>query len=42
MGACTIGDILATVGAVEQGLAEIGYTVPASGVAAAQKSYYQA
>ncbi|MDR3573629.1 MAG: alanine--glyoxylate aminotransferase family protein [Anaerolineaceae bacterium] len=42
MGACTIGDILATVGAVEQGLAESGYKAPESGVAAALKAYYQA
>ena len=42
MGACTIGDILATVGAVEQGLAESGYSVPTSGVAAALRAYYQA
>jgi len=42
MGACTISDILATVGAVERGLAESGYTVPESGVAAALNAYYQA
>ena len=42
MGACTIGDVLATVGAVEHGLAESGYSVPLSGASAAQKAYYQA
>jgi alanine-glyoxylate transaminase / serine-glyoxylate transaminase / serine-pyruvate transaminase len=35
MGACTQGDLLAAIGAVEQGLIECGYTPPASGVAAA-------
>jgi alanine-glyoxylate transaminase / serine-glyoxylate transaminase / serine-pyruvate transaminase len=42
MGACTVGDLLATVGAVEHGLAECGYQAPGSGVAAALKAYYQA
>jgi len=35
MGACTPGDLLATVGAIEKALAECGYSPPASGVAAA-------
>lgn len=39
MGACTLGDLLATVGAVEQGLAECGYPAPESGVAAALKAF---
>jgi alanine-glyoxylate transaminase / serine-glyoxylate transaminase / serine-pyruvate transaminase len=38
MGACTQGDLLATIGAVEQGLVECGYTPPASGVAAILKA----
>ena len=38
MGACTPGDLLATLGAVEQGLVECGYTPPESGVAAALKA----
>lgn len=38
MGACTQGDLLATIGAVEQGLIECGYNPPASGVAAALKA----
>lgn len=41
MGPVNIGDLLATIGAVEHGLAECGYQVPASGVAAALQSYYQ-
>jgi alanine-glyoxylate transaminase/serine-glyoxylate transaminase/serine-pyruvate transaminase len=39
MGACTLGDLLATVGAVEQGLVECGYTPPESGVAATLKAF---
>jgi alanine-glyoxylate transaminase / serine-glyoxylate transaminase / serine-pyruvate transaminase len=39
MGAVTLGDLLATIGAVETGLAENGYTVQASGVAAASEHY---
>jgi len=39
MGACTLGDLLATVGAVEQGLAECGYTPPESGVAAVSEAF---
>jgi alanine-glyoxylate transaminase/serine-glyoxylate transaminase/serine-pyruvate transaminase len=39
MGACTLGDLLATVGAVEQGLVECGYIPPESGVAAALKAF---
>ena len=38
MGACTMGDLLATLGAVEQGLAECGYTPPGSGLEAALKA----
>jgi alanine-glyoxylate transaminase/serine-glyoxylate transaminase/serine-pyruvate transaminase len=38
MGACTMGDLLATLGAVEQGLAECGYTPPGSGLDAALKA----
>jgi alanine-glyoxylate transaminase/serine-glyoxylate transaminase/serine-pyruvate transaminase len=41
MGACTPGDLLATVGAVEQGLSECGYTPLHSGVEAALSAYYQ-
>ena len=41
MGACTAGDVLATVGAVEQGLKECGYTPPHSGVEAALAAYYR-
>ncbi len=39
MGAVTLGDLLATLGAVEQGLVECGYTPPASGVAAVLQAY---
>ena len=39
MGACTLGDLLATFGALEQGLAECGYTPPESGVAAALQAF---
>ncbi|HEY3313153.1 MAG TPA: alanine--glyoxylate aminotransferase family protein [Anaerolineales bacterium] len=39
MGACTQGDLLATYGAVEQGLVECGYTPPASGIAALLKAW---
>ena len=38
MGAVTQGDLLATIGAVEQGLIECGYTPLESGVAALQKA----
>jgi alanine-glyoxylate transaminase/serine-glyoxylate transaminase/serine-pyruvate transaminase len=38
MGACTQGDLLATIGALEQGLIECGYTPTASGVAAVLKA----
>jgi alanine-glyoxylate transaminase/serine-glyoxylate transaminase/serine-pyruvate transaminase len=38
MGACTQGDLLATIGAVEKGLIECGYTPLASGVEAILKS----
>lgn len=41
MGACSIGDLLATVGAIEHGLKECGYSIPSSGVAAALQAYYQ-
>jgi alanine-glyoxylate transaminase/serine-glyoxylate transaminase/serine-pyruvate transaminase len=41
MGACTISELLATVGAIEQGLVACSYTPLSSGVAAAQKAYYQ-
>ena len=40
MGATKMGDVLATLGAIEAGLAESGYQPPASGVAAAQAAYY--
>ena len=40
MGAVNTGDILATMGAIEDGLVECGYQPPASGVAAAQAAYY--
>jgi alanine-glyoxylate transaminase / serine-glyoxylate transaminase / serine-pyruvate transaminase len=39
MGACTLGDLLATVGAVEQGLNECGYNAKGSGVAAVLQEY---
>ena len=39
MGACTLGDLLATVGAVEQGLVECGYSVKESGVEAVLNEY---
>jgi alanine-glyoxylate transaminase/serine-glyoxylate transaminase/serine-pyruvate transaminase len=39
MGACTLGDLLATVGAVEQGLAESGYQIKGSGVEATLNEY---
>jgi alanine-glyoxylate transaminase/serine-glyoxylate transaminase/serine-pyruvate transaminase len=39
MGACTQGDLLATIGAVEKGLIECGYTPLASGVSALLKTY---
>ena len=39
MGACTLGDLLATLGALEQGLAECGYTPPESGVAAVSEAF---
>jgi alanine-glyoxylate transaminase/serine-glyoxylate transaminase/serine-pyruvate transaminase len=39
MGACTQGDLLATFGALEQGLIECGYTPPASGVSALLKAW---
>jgi hypothetical protein len=39
MGACTLGDLLATVGALEQGLVECGYTPPESGVAAVLEAF---
>ncbi len=42
MGSCTIGDLLATTGAIELGLAECGYHAPNSGVAAVLNSYSQA
>jgi alanine-glyoxylate transaminase/serine-glyoxylate transaminase/serine-pyruvate transaminase len=42
MGPVTLGDLLATVGAVEQGLAECGYTAVASGVEATLQAYRQA
>jgi len=38
MGACTQGDLLATIDAVEKGLIECGYNPPASGVDAALKA----
>jgi alanine-glyoxylate transaminase/serine-glyoxylate transaminase/serine-pyruvate transaminase len=38
MGACTQGDLLATIGAIEKALAECGYAPPASGVEAALKA----
>jgi alanine-glyoxylate transaminase / serine-glyoxylate transaminase / serine-pyruvate transaminase len=41
MGACSIGDLLATFGAIEHGLAECGYSVKESGVEAALSAYYQ-
>ncbi len=42
MGAVTLGDILATIAAVESGLAESGYpVVPGAGVAAADAAYRQ-
>ncbi len=41
MGANTVGDVLATVGAVENALVECGYAPSASGVEAALKAYYQ-
>ena len=41
MGACTIGDLLATFGAIERGLAECGYLAKESSVKAALNSYYQ-
>ena len=41
MGACTAGDVLATVGAVEQGLSDCGFTPAHSGVQAALAAYYQ-
>lgn len=42
MGACTLGDVLATVGAVELALGKCGYNAPASGVAAALAAYSKA
>ena len=39
MGACTLGDVLATLGAVEQGLVECGYTPARSGLDAAMQTY---
>lgn len=39
MGACTLGDVLATLGAVEQGLVECGYTPERSGLDAAMQAY---
>jgi alanine-glyoxylate transaminase / serine-glyoxylate transaminase / serine-pyruvate transaminase len=41
MGACTVGDLLATFGAIEHGLAECGYQLPGSGLAAASQDYYR-
>jgi alanine-glyoxylate transaminase/serine-glyoxylate transaminase/serine-pyruvate transaminase len=38
MGACTQGDLLATIGAVEKGLIECGYIPPASGLEAVLKA----
>jgi alanine-glyoxylate transaminase/serine-glyoxylate transaminase/serine-pyruvate transaminase len=41
MGATKSGDILATIGAIEHGLAACGHSIqPGSGVEAAQKAYY--
>lgn len=42
MGACTIGDLLATVGAIEHGLVECNYQLRGSGLAAASEGYYRA
>ncbi len=40
MGAALLGDVLATVGAIERGLLTCGYSFePGSGIAAAQKAY---
>ncbi len=39
MGSCTPGDLLATFGAIERGLADCDYRPEASGVAAVLKSY---
>ena len=41
MGPTRLGDVLATVGAIEAGLAGCGYTFePGAGVATAQAAYY--
>jgi alanine-glyoxylate transaminase/serine-glyoxylate transaminase/serine-pyruvate transaminase len=43
MGAARLGDILATLGCIESGLAEAGYACePGAGLAAAQKAYLEA